>query len=106
MQRQAALTEKEITYQIRSVLKAFGIFHWKVMQGLGCVPGIPDILGIQKGTGKLIAIEVKTAKGKTTRFQDNFINWINEAGGIAFVARSADDVIEKLNLNKRTLIND
>ena len=67
------------------------------MQGLGCVSGIADILGIQRGTGRFIAIEVKTAKGKLSPFQTNFLNWINEAGGIAFVARSVDDVMARMN---------
>jgi len=43
------LTEREITAGIRHLLKTLGIFHWKVHQGLGSTPGVPDILGIWHG---------------------------------------------------------
>lgn len=96
------ISEKEITASIRSLLKSFGIFHWKVFQTLGATPGVPDIIGVYKG--RMIGIEVKTSNGKTSPYQDNFIKNINDAGGLAFVARSVDDVIEKLELEKRMLI--
>jgi len=37
------------------------------------------------------AVEVKTSTGKTTEAQNNFIEAVNEAGGIAFVARSEEE---------------
>ena len=40
-------TEKEITASIRALLKVFGIFHWKVWQGLGSEKGVSDIVGIK-----------------------------------------------------------
>ena len=92
------LTEKEITIQIRYVLKLYGVFHWKVFQTLGSTVGVPDIIAIQKGTGKLIGIEIKTARGKVSTAQQYFIDLINANGGIAFVARSAMDVINTLGL--------
>lgn len=85
-------TEKEITKEIRSALKVLGIFHWKVHQGLGSVPGVPDILGIYKG--RMLGIEVKTKNGKLSDHQKRFMARINGNGGIAFVARSASDVID------------
>lgn len=63
--------------------------------------GVPDILGIYQGS--LLGIEIKTATGKPSPEQERFIQNINDAGGIAFVARSVDDVIEKLNLKTRML---
>lgn len=96
------ISEMEITHSIRSLLKQFGIFHWKVWQGMGSAPGVPDIVGIHQG--KFLGIEVKTASGKLSPHQERFLKNINAAGGIAFVARSLDDVIEKLDLQKRMLL--
>lgn len=93
------ILEKEITHSIRSLLKQFGIFHWKVWQGLGSTPGVPDIVGIYDG--RFMAIEVKTERGKLSPHQEKFIQNINAHGGIAFVARNIDDVIENLKLNLR-----
>jgi len=96
------LKEKDITHQIRSVLKTFGIFHYKNHGGLGSAPGLPDITGVLKD-GRGFWIEVKTDKGRLSPHQERFIQNINDAGGLAFVARSVDDVIEKLDLKKRML---
>ena len=87
-------SEKDITREIRAYLKIRGIFHWKVFQTLGSTPGCPDILGIYKG--KMLGIEVKTKNGKLTERQERFIEWINLEGGLAFVARSVEDVMEAL----------
>jgi Holliday junction resolvase len=96
------ITEKEITYSIRSLLKQFGIFHFKHFGGLYAAKGVPDILGVYQG--RFLGIEVKTDNGKVSQEQERFIQNINDAGGIAFVARSIDDVIAKLGLEKRMLL--
>lgn len=87
--------EKEITRSIRNYLRVMGIFHFKVHQGLGSAPGISDILGCHKG--RMLAIEVKTERGRVSEVQERFLERINAEGGLAFVARSVDDVMEKLN---------
>lgn len=94
------MKEKDITIQIRNVLKLYGIFHWKVFQSLGSTPGVPDILGILPG-GRMLAIEVKTEKGKLSPHQEQFIKNINDNGGLAFVARSFSDVVQTLGLLRR-----
>jgi Holliday junction resolvase len=96
-----AMKEKEITTQIRNVLKLYGVFHWKVFQSLGATPGVPDILGILPG-GRMLAIEVKTERGKLSPHQERFIKNINDNGGLAFVARSFDDVVRTLRMECRT----
>ncbi|MFA5346548.1 MAG: VRR-NUC domain-containing protein [Methanoregula sp.] len=86
---------------IRDLLKACNIWHFKHWSGPFSVKGISDILGIFRG--QFLAIEVKT---KTDGFQDGqeeFIWSVNRAGGLAFVARSVEDVIEKLELGDRFL---
>ena len=92
-------TEKEITASIRTLLKTFGIFHWKVWQGLGSQKGVSDIIGIHKG--KFLAIEVKTEKGKLNDNQEHFLRLVNKNGGIGFVARSAHDVFEGLGIGDK-----
>jgi Holliday junction resolvase len=96
-----AMKEKEITTQIRNVLKLYGVFHWKVFQSLGSTPGVPDIIGVLPG-GRMLAIEVKTERGKVSPHQERFIKNINDNGGLAFVARSFDDVVRTLKMEVGT----
>jgi len=86
--------ESIITSQIRQYLTLKRVFHWKVWQGLGSQPGVSDIIGIFRG--RPLAIEVKTKKGRVSEHQENFLNNFRENGGIAIIARSVDDVIQKL----------
>jgi hypothetical protein len=91
------LTEKEVTRQIRQVLKICRVWHWKEWQGPMSFPkGISDILGIYKG--QFLAIEVKRPGGRMSPDQEKFIDRVNQEGGIGFVAYSVDDVVERLGL--------
>lgn len=93
----AALTEQQITQQIRQVLKLCRVWHWKNWSGPMTFPkGISDILGCYQG--KMLCIEVKKPGGRVSPDQEKFIARVNEEGGIAFVAWSVDDVVEKLGL--------
>lgn len=58
------------------------------------INGTSDILGIIDG--RFLAIEVKSAKGYPTDDQKRFIEKVNANGGIAFVARSLEEVEAKL----------
>lgn len=57
--------------------------------------GMSDIMGILKD-GRTIAIEVKSRTGTVHAHQHAFLNSIAMAGGVAFVARSVDDVLSRL----------
>ncbi len=101
-------SEKEITQSIRTLLKTFGIFHWKVWQGLGSQKGVSDIIGIYKG--KFLAIEVKredalkcpyNCNHETCSLQAIFLRLVKSQGGIALVARSIDDVFAGLQLKSK-----
>jgi len=88
-------TEKQITAAIRKYLLLRRIFHWKQWQGpMSGLAGVSDIIGIYKG--RFLAIEVKTAKGKLTVAQVTFQHTVQQEGGIAFVARSVQDVEDRL----------
>ena len=65
-------------------------------------PGVPDLICCFKG--RLVGIEIKAEKGIVSEYQKEFIDNINRAGGLAFVARSVDDVIEGLGLQDRFLL--
>ena len=103
--------ERIVEHHILTLLRARGIFSWKNVTGGYWDPvrkifrkqsspfainGTSDILGILP-TGKFLAIEVKSKTGRASPEQIKFINTINDHGGIAFIARSVDDVMEKLN---------
>ena len=89
------LKEKDVTDEIRQYLKIRGVWHYKQWQGLGSMAGVSDIIGIYKG--RYLAIEVKGPKGQVTEKQQRFIDRVNIEGGLAFVARGVEDVIERLN---------
>jgi len=54
-------------------------------------PGSSDILGIM-ADGRFLAIECKTKTGKLTEMQRDFLEDVRYRGGVAFVARSVEDV--------------
>lgn len=67
--------------------------------------GVADILGILPD-GKFLAIEVKTKTGRLSEHQRQFLENIKRMNGIAFVARSLEDVYENLQgyFNKKWTI--
>lgn len=103
--------EKIVENDILRFLNMSGIFCWK-NQSVGVydpvkrvyrrsnnkfhINGTSDILGIFKG--KPLAIEVKSSVGRATEEQKAFIEQFNLNGGIAFVARSVDDVRRELSI--------
>ena len=89
--------EKTIKQQIRSILSSCNIFHWNAWAGPFSEKGIADLIGIYEG--KPLAIEVKGPRGKVSLEQEEWLKCFREAGGIAFVAYSPDDVIKELRLN-------
>lgn len=62
----------------------------------GLCKGSSDIIGIHKPTGRFLAIEVKSKRGRITKEQENFINAVKAAGGIAGFARSVDEALDLL----------
>jgi len=115
--------ERDLTNAILALLRAHGIAAWRT--GVGAyrasyqgrerfvrvgTKGMSDIVGVvpvyphaQKvgAIGRFLAIEVKTPTGKIRPEQTAFLQTVTRAGGIGFVARSVDDVIDKLGLQGR-----
>jgi hypothetical protein len=105
--------EGVILAHIRELLKRFHIVHWRQQQSLGSVRGVSDIIGIKTvkvddlvkagktHIGVFVAIEVKTARGSLTIDQSAFLKAVEGAGGLAFVARSVQDVIHGMGWEDR-----
>jgi len=90
-----ALREKDITLAIRDFLKVRGVWHYKAWGGPMSAPGIPDIIGCLPG-GRFIGIEVKRPGGELSSHQARVLANITDAGGLAIVAWSVEDVIRAL----------
>ncbi len=97
--------EQGIQRAVLSYLRYRGIFCWKnntagiVVKARNTyipshAPGVADILGILKD-GRFLAIEVKSPTGKVSPHQQQFLDEINARGGVAFVARSAEEVTSR-----------
>lgn len=95
--------EKDIQESILEYLHTKKIYCWKEHSGGMMIDGgqryMPiglkgksDILGILP-SGRFLAIEVKRPSGQCSMSQVEFIQKINNNAGLAFVARSIDDVI-------------
>lgn len=105
------LLEKDIQKQILEYLALRRIVAWRqnsgAMKGKSATgkawyvkfhtaPGCSDVLGVLPG-GRFFAIEVKRPGNVATPNQESFIEKIRQAGGLAFVAYSVDDVIREFN---------
>lgn len=107
MRIKVAQTESERVTAILAYLEQRGIMAWRTNQ----IPvpgrafrgrkGVSDILGIVLAlgwdySGRILCIEVKDDDGKLSPEQAKFIDDVNRCGGLAFVARSVEDVKEAL----------
>ena len=85
------MKEADIVKAILRYLKTVpGCFAWKEHGGMYGPAGIPDIICCYCGC--FYGFEVKTNTGKPTKLQLSTIKKINEAGGIALIVRSVNDV--------------
>lgn len=60
----------------------------------GLCVGSSDLIGFYRG--RFLAIECKSARGRPTEEQQNFLDEVTRNGGIGIVARSVEDVLERL----------
>lgn len=66
----------------------------------GLCVGSSDLIGYRQvdGVAQFVALEVKSATGRATKEQGQFIDHIQAAGGLAGIARSVDDAAAILRL--------
>jgi hypothetical protein len=91
------MLEKDVVKSIRKALdKHYPGFYFKTHGGPFQRAGLPDIMGVHQG--RFIGIEVKRPgkKHNESSIQEYVRNRISLAGGIAFVATSQEEVINKL----------
>ena len=62
--------------------------------------GAADLIGIIKPSGRFLAIEVKTARGRLRPEQANFLRLVKAFGGVAGVARSVEEAHAIVNAGK------
>lgn len=85
------MKEADIVKAILKYLKTVPkCFSWKEHGGMYGTAGIPDIIACIGG--RFYGFEVKTEDGKPTKLQEATIRKIKNAGGIALVVRSVEDV--------------
>lgn len=104
------MTANVLTRNILAYLNIMGIKAWRnntgavSMQGNANqrsrfvrygVKGSGDILGVMRG-GRFISIEIKAGRDKLRESQQEWIDEIEALGGIAFVARSEQDVVDRI----------
>ena len=98
--------EGEVRKLVCSYLTKLGIFFW-LHDSVGIfdpktkrfrrntspyrIKGVADILGVLPN-GRALAIELKSATGRLTPEQKSFLERVNASGGLAFMARSIEDV--------------
>lgn len=97
-------SEQDIQNSIRIALNPYAVIfrtnvgRVKMADGrffdTGLPKGHPDLYGFRKSDGKLIYIEVKTAKGKLRPAQKHFQETMKQYPIIIGVARSADEAIK------------
>ena len=66
----------------------------------GLCVGSSDLIGYRQvdGFAQFVALEVKSATGRATKEQVQFLDHIQAAGGLAGIARSVDDAAAILRL--------
>ena len=85
------MAERDIVAAILRLLKKTPrCFCWKAHGGMYGTAGIPDIIACVDG--RFVAFEVKTEKGQLSKLQKVTLGRIREAGGRAYMVRSAAEV--------------
>ena len=85
------MKESNLIKAISNYLKTVpNLFFWKEHGGMYGTAGIPDIIACVDG--RFVAFEVKTETGRLSRLQEVTLGRIRDAGGKAYMVRSAAEV--------------
>ena len=92
---QSFITEKDIRRVCRDYLKVKGWFVFHLLQGLGCYPGLTDMIAI-KG-GRVLFIEYKKpGRSKQSEKQKQFQANIEKMGGEYILVKCLEDLISSI----------
>lgn len=98
-----SVPERVIQAQILQWLKDAGILHWRQQSGTVFLghrsirmgpEGLPDIVVIVPPNGKVVGLEVKSAKGRLRPSQVSFKERLTSVGGSFLVVRSLTQAME------------
>lgn len=89
------MLESEITRQIHALLKRRGAWYMKIVAHPRQKTGVPDTLACYRGL--FVAIESKQPGCYPSKIQRAVLEDVVNAGGIATVARSVEDVMVLLD---------
>lgn len=85
------MAERDIVAAIMRLLKRTPrCFCWKEHGGMYGMAGIPDIIACVNG--RFVAFEVKTKTGRLSKLQEVTLGRIRDAGGKAYMVKSAAEV--------------
>lgn len=63
-----------------------------VFRAGSATPGISDVLGYHRATGRFVAVEIKTGSDKLSPEQSSFLAEVRRAGGFACEGRELDQI--------------
>lgn len=90
----AKITEADIRRQVRDYLRIRGWFVFHILQGgVGVYRGITDLIAA-KG-GRVLFIELKTARGRQSEHQKKFQADLEAHGGEYILCRGVDDLLKR-----------
>ena len=88
------ITESDVRRVCKDYLQFKGWFVFHLLQGLGCYPGLTDMVAIKDG--KVLFIECKRPVGGIHRKpQKEFKADVERAGGEYILAECLEDLIDK-----------
>ena len=88
------ITETDIRRQVRDYLRIKGWFCFHVLQGgVGVYRGITDLIAAKDG--RVLFIELKTARGRQSEHQKKFQADLEAAGGEYVLCRGVDELRER-----------
>lgn len=87
------ITEKDIRRVCGDYLRVKGWFVFHLLQGLGCYPGLSDLVAIKRG--RVLFIELKKpGKSKQSDIQMDFQADIERAGGEYILVDCLEDLMK------------
>lgn len=87
------ITEKDVRRVCKDYLLVKGWFVFHLLQGLGCYPGLTDMVAIKEG--RVLFIELKRpGRSKQSKNQILFQADINRVGGEYILVKCLEDLIE------------
>jgi len=88
------ISENDVRRVCKDYLQIKGWFVFHLLQGLGCYPGLTDLIAVKYG--RVLFIELKRpGKSRQSLKQALFQNDIERAGGEYILVRCLEDLINK-----------